>query len=100
MLIKTVIIEDEAHSVYVLDDLVTQLASDLTVSGTAGHKDSAVQLIESSAPDLVFMDVRIADGTGFDVLRSLTSRNFELIFVTAFDNYAMDAFALQPLIIC
>ena len=92
MLIKTIIIEDEAHSMYVLNDLISQLASDLTVSGTAGHMDSAVQLIENSAPDLVFMDVRIGDGTGFDVLRKLANRNFELIFVTAYDNYAMDAF--------
>jgi two-component system, LytTR family, response regulator len=92
MLIKTIIIEDEAHSVYVLNDLILQLATDLTVAGSAAHRDSAVQLIETSAPDLVFMDVRIGDGTGFDVLRSLTSRNFELIFVTAYDNYAMDAF--------
>ena len=92
MLIKTIIIEDEAHSLYVLNDLISQLASDLTVLGSAGHMDSAVQLIENSAPDLVFMDVRIGDGTGFDVLRKLANRNFELIFVTAYDNYAMDAF--------
>lgn len=92
MLIKTIIIEDEAHSAYVLGDLILQLATDLTVAGSAAHKDSAIQLIESSSPDLVFMDVRIGDGTGFDVLRCLTNRNFELIFVTAYDNYAMDAF--------
>jgi len=92
MSIKTIIIEDEAHSLYVLKDFITQLAADLTVTGTASHIDSAVQLIESSTPDLVFMDVRIGDGTGFDVLRKLTDRNFELIFITAYDNYALDAF--------
>ncbi|HEY8896764.1 MAG TPA: LytTR family DNA-binding domain-containing protein [Niastella sp.] len=97
MLIKTIIIEDEAHSVYVLNDLIGQLAADLSVSGTAAHINSAVDLIESSTPDLIFMDVRIGDGTGFDVLRRLTNRNFELIFVTAFDSYALDAFRFSAI---
>lgn len=92
MPIKTVIVEDEEKSVYVLHELIRQQASDLTVCGTASHIDSAVQLIETSAPDLVFLDVRIGDGTGFDVLRKLSHRNFELIFFTAYNHYALDAF--------
>lgn len=91
MRIKTVIIEDEEKSLSVLTGLIKRLADDLEITGTAGHVQEAVQLLEETAPDLVFMDVRIADGTSFDVLRKLSYRNFALIIVTAYDNYALDA---------
>jgi two-component system, LytTR family, response regulator len=97
MLFKTVIIEDEEKSVHVLQDLIDELAHDLTVCGTASHIESAIRLIETSAPDLVFMDVCIGDGTGFDVLKNLTNRNFELIFITAYDNYALQAFKFSAI---
>ncbi|AEV97007.1 hypothetical protein A4D02_18430 [Niastella koreensis] len=92
MYVKTIIIEDEESSLFVLQDLIGRLTTNLNILGTAGHLDSAIQLIKCSAPDLVFMDVRIGDGTGFDVLQKLSDRNFELIFVTAYDNYALEAF--------
>ena len=91
MTIKTVVIEDEQKSLHVLEDLIKQFASDLNVCGTAGHVETAIQEIETKSPDLVLMDVRIADGTSFDVLKRLSSRNFELIFVTAYDSYALEA---------
>ena len=91
MRIKTVIIEDEEKSLLVLTNLIKRLADDLEITGTAGHVQEAVQLLEETEPDLVFMDVRIADGTSFDVLRKLSYRNFALIIVTAYDSYALDA---------
>lgn len=91
MRIKTVIIEDEEKSLLVITNLIKRLADDLEITGTAGHVQEAVQLLEEMKPDLVFMDVRIADGTSFDVLRKLLYRNFVLIIVTAYDNYALDA---------
>jgi two-component system LytT family response regulator len=94
---KTVIIEDEEKSLHVLQDLIGKLAHDLTVCGTASHIESAIHLIETSAPDLVFLDVCIGDGTGFDVLQNLTNRNFELVFITAYDNYALQAFRFSAI---
>jgi two-component system LytT family response regulator len=91
MRIKTVIIEDEEKSLFVLTDLIKRLANDLEVVGTASHVQEAVKLLEEIEPDLVFMDVRIADGTSFDVLRKLSFRHFALIMVTAYDNYALEA---------
>jgi two-component system, LytTR family, response regulator len=92
MQIRTVTVEDEEKSLYVLHELIRQCAPDLELCGSASHTGNAVKLIETTAPQLVFMDVRIADGTGFDVLQQLSSRNFELILVTAYDHYAIDAF--------
>lgn len=91
MLIKTVIIEDEQKSVFVLTELVKLLAADLDICGSADNTDGAVRLITTTAPDLVFLDVCIGDGTGFDVLRQLPSRNFELVCVTAYNSYALEA---------
>jgi len=92
MPIQTVIVEDEEKSLSVLFELIKQFAPDLEVCGTAGFVDKALELIETKTPQLLFLDVRIADGSGFDVLRKLSSRRFELIFVTAFDHYAVEAF--------
>jgi len=91
MVIKTAIIEDEENSLKVLTDLVKQFAPGLEICGLASHVDQAVRLIESKKPDLVFMDVRLADGTSFDVLTKLSLREFVLIIVTAYDSYALDA---------
>src|SRR3981189_1460684 len=97
MPIRIAIIEDEQKSLYVLCELIKQFAGDLEVVGMAGYVDKAVELLETRAPQLVFLDVRIADGSGFDVLRKLSSTNFELIFVTAYDNYAVEAFRFSAI---
>jgi two-component system, LytTR family, response regulator len=91
MLFKTVIIEDEPNSQEAITTLIKNYSTNLELTGSAGGVEEAVKLIASQKPQLVFMDVRIADGTGFDVLRKLPVINFELIFVTAYDSYAMEA---------
>jgi two-component system LytT family response regulator len=72
--------------------MITRYAPDLELCGTAGHTSKAIALIETTAPRLVFLDIRISDGSGFDVLRKLSLRDFELICITAYDNYALEAF--------
>jgi two-component system LytT family response regulator len=91
MTINTVIIEDEEKCVSVLQQLIKEYAPECTLCGTAGHVHNAIRLIEEVQPQVVFIDIRIADGTGFDVLHNLTSHPFELIFVTAYDSYALEA---------
>ena len=94
MPIKTAIIEDEEKCLYVLESLISEYAAECRICGTAGHVEGAIRLIEEMEPQLVFIDIRIIDGTAFDVLKRLSSRNFELVFVTAFDSYAMEAIQL------
>ena len=91
MPIQTIILEDEAKNLDVISNLIRQFTSDIELIGSAGWVDKSVQLISEKTPQLVFMDIRLADGTGFDVLRKVTSRDFELIFVTAYEEYALDA---------
>lgn len=91
MRIKTIIVEDEEKTLFVINDLVQRYAPELQVVGTASHVNPAVELIDQMHPQLVFMDVQIGDGTGFDVLRALPAREFELVFITAYDSYALEA---------
>jgi two-component system, LytTR family, response regulator len=91
MNISTVIIEDERNNLEALTTLIKEYAEDIDVTGVAGHMKDAIALIEAKEPDLVFMDIRLADGTCFDVLQRLTYRDFVLIIVTAYNNYALEA---------
>jgi two-component system, LytTR family, response regulator len=91
-MIKTFIVEDEQKSLSALNTLIKNYASEMDVCGSTGYVNKAVELIEANKPDLVFMDVLIADGTSFEILNNLSSRHFELIFVTAYENYALNAF--------
>ncbi len=72
--------------------MIRQYASDLVVCGSAGDMASGIHLIETTAPQLVFMDVCLTDSTGFEILQKVSRRDFELILVTAYDSYALDAF--------
>ena len=97
MTIQTVVIEDEEKNLLVICDLMQQFGPELKLAGTAGSVAKSVELIDTVAPQLVFLDIRISDGTGFDVLQQLPSRGFELICITAYDNYAMEAFRFSAI---
>jgi two-component system LytT family response regulator len=91
MSIQAIIVEDEERSLHVICNLIRQVASDIEVVGSTGFVDKSVELIAEKMPQLVFMDIQLADGTGFDVLKRLRARDFELIFVTAYGDHAVDA---------
>ena len=95
MLLQTIVVEDEGKSFPLISDLIRSFPSDIKLIGSAGQVDKCVQLITDKLPQLVFMDTQLVDGTGFDVLRKVTSRDFELIFVTARSEYALDAFRVS-----
>jgi two-component system, LytTR family, response regulator len=66
------------------------------VSGEAGDADEAVALIERTSPDIVLLDVHLPGASGFDVLRRLNGRHVPVVvFVTAFDDYAIRAFEVN-----
>ena len=88
---KIVIIEDEQDNVDVIRGLINRFAGDFEYAGNAGNVTDAVQLMESVHPNLVFLDVRLADGTGFDVLKKFSKIDSQVIFITAYDNYTFDA---------
>ena len=90
--IRTVLIDDEPDSNRVLQTLLESYCPQVKVVGTADGVDSGFALIESTHPDLVFMDIEMNQGNAFDLLNRLDAISFHLIFVTAFDGHAVRAF--------
>ncbi|MBC7920378.1 MAG: response regulator transcription factor [Ferruginibacter sp.] len=88
---NAVIIEDELHSREFLKNVLAELFPDLPIVGVAESVPAGVALIERTRPDLVFLDIEMQSGTGFDLLQQLPQRNFDVIFTTAYDHYALRA---------
>ncbi|GAB2767513.1 LytTR family DNA-binding domain-containing protein [Rhabdobacter roseus] len=88
---KAVIIEDEFHSREFLKSVVTAWCEGVEIVGTAESVPEGVALIEAVAPELVFLDIEMQSGTGFDLLQQVRNRDFEVIFTTAYDHYAIQA---------
>jgi two-component system, LytTR family, response regulator len=90
-MIKAVIIEDELHSRNFLNNLVAEFCPQVSIAGMAASVAEAVALIKQTEPQIVFLDIEMQTGTGFDVLQQLDKRNFHVIFTTAYDHYAIKA---------
>ncbi|ATL49936.1 DNA-binding response regulator [Chitinophaga caeni] len=95
-MIKTIIIEDEPAIQKEIEWLVNQ-EEDLELVGTAGTVFSATELIRTQQPDLALMDIQLTDGTIFDVLQQLDDIPFQVIFITAYNHYAIKAIKLGAL---
>lgn len=96
-MLNVVIIEDEVRSQETLKSLLTEFCDDVHVLGMAGTVGEAVKLIENRKPELVFLDIELQTGTGFDVLNQVSDRNFDVIFTTAFEQYAIKAIKFSSL---
>lgn len=90
-MIRSVIVEDEMHSRETLKNLLSEFCTDVEVAGAADSVLNAVNLIREAKPDLVFLDIELQTGTGFDVLSRLSDVHFDVIFTTAFEHYAIRA---------
>jgi two-component system LytT family response regulator len=88
---KALIVEDEVRSRDFLKNLVDEFCPQLIVEGAAANVEEAVAFINNRFPDIVFMDIEMQTGTGFDVLQQVKHRNFHVIFTTAYDHYAIKA---------
>ncbi|MDZ4663571.1 MAG: LytTR family DNA-binding domain-containing protein [Bacteroidota bacterium] len=91
-MIKTLIIEDEQKSRDVLMKIIEKNCPELKVVGCATNVIEGVDLIKSLKPDLVFLDITMPDGSGFDLLEQVSDQKFELIFATASNSHAVRAF--------
>lgn len=91
-MIQTILVDDEIDSISVLQRLLETYCPQVTVVGTAAGVDTALPLIREMNPDLVFLDIEMIQGNGFDLLNKLQPFSFQVIFVTAFDEYAVKAF--------
>jgi two-component system LytT family response regulator len=91
-MIRTVVIDDELNGRNIIKSFVEKYCTGIEVIAEANSVASGLDCITENNPDLVFLDIQMQDGTGFDLLEKLPKRNFKLIFVTSFDHYAIKAF--------
>src|SRR5690554_370237 len=92
-MIQAIIIDDEQHCIDRLDYLFSTFSrKTIQVTGAFQTVESGIQGIEDLKPDLVFLDIQIGGRTAFDLLDQFPEIRFEIIFTTAFDQYAIRAF--------
>lgn len=91
MILKTLIIDDEHDAVNFISSIITEYCPQLEIVGTAHSIKDAGKLIVQTEPDLLFLDVEMPHGSGFDLLANFPDKKFEIIFVTAFNHYAINA---------
>ncbi len=94
---KTLIIDDEAHARESLSKMLSLNCPDITILGTASSANEAFEKITKLKPDLIFLDVEMPNGTGFDLLTRFSKPTFKVIFVTGFDQYALNAIKFSAL---
>jgi len=94
---RTIIIEDEVDAQSLLRKIITEYCNEVEIVGVVPDVKSAISLIEKMKPDFIFLDIQINGGTGFEVLDNLQEIDFDIIFTTAFEEYALKAFDYQAI---
>jgi two-component system LytT family response regulator len=90
-MIKGIIIDDEQNNITNLQRLLEKYCPEVIIAGSSTDANEAISLIKNSQPDLVFLDIQMPEKDGFQVLQELNSYDFEVIFVTAFSQYGIQA---------
>jgi two-component system LytT family response regulator len=96
-MIKAVIVDDERKSRESLKILLEDFCENVDVVGLASTVEEAIGQVGLNNPDVVFLDIQMNQETGFDFLNKITRKNFEVIFTTAYDEYALDAIKFSAL---
>ena len=90
-MMNVVIIDDESHARQSIRVILESQFKNINILGEAGNVVDAVELINSKKPDLLFLDINLEDGSGFDILKKLSYKQFKIIFITAYEEYAIQA---------
>lgn len=90
-MIRCVIVEDEEMARKVLKSLLAQYCPDVMVCAEADDITSGQEMIEAFRPDLVFLDIEMPGGSGFKLLNNIKDVDFEVVFITAYEQFAIKA---------
>ncbi len=91
MNLRAVLVDDEEKALKVLAIKIKRFFPEINIIATCQNPTEAIKTIETKKPDLVFLDIEMPQLNGFDVLQSIKNPDFEIIFVTAYSDYALDA---------
>lgn len=90
-MIRALIVDDEESGEQLLSKLITRKHPEITLLTSADSLQDAVSSINQYQPDLVFLDIRLGNDSGFEVLENTTYKSFHVIFVSAYSQYALEA---------
>lgn len=95
--ITAFIVDDEVQSRILLIKLLQQYLPEIGIAGQAASVDEALYGVQKHRPHILFLDIQINGESGFDLLRRLPVINFAIIFITAFNDYAVEAFRFNAI---
>jgi two-component system, LytTR family, response regulator len=100
-MITAVLIDDDKHLRKGLKALLERYTNDIVMIGEAESVKTGVKLLEKLQPQVIFLDIHLSDGTGFDILEQLANKggktNAHIVFITAHEQYAVKAFKFSAL---
>lgn len=96
-MLRALLVDDESKSRESLKILIEDFCEGVEVVGMASSVDEALASVEADAPNIVFLDIRMNKETGFDFLNKCKKINFQVIFTTAYSEYALDAIKFSAL---
>ncbi|MDD2963688.1 MAG: LytTR family DNA-binding domain-containing protein [Bacteroidales bacterium] len=95
--IKALLVDDDVSAQLLLNQIIDKLNTGISLCAVAATVAEAVEAIDTHEPDLVFLDISLPDGEGFDVLEQVTFHGFEVIFTTSHDEFALKAFEVSAI---
>lgn len=90
-MIKAIIIDDEKFARDNIKSILLSCHKNVKVIGEAENVEQGIELLNKEKPDIIFLDVEMPDGTGFDLLKKIKEKDFKIIFTTAHESYAIEA---------
>ena len=96
-MLKAIIIDDEANSRNALRQKLLHHCPEVNIIAECENGEEGIKAIEANKPDIIFLDVEMPRMNGFTMLQQLKEHNFEIIFITAYDHYAIKAIRFSAL---
>lgn len=93
--LKAILIDDELPSLQNLQQKLEEFCPDINVIATAQKPEEAIRLIEQHQPDVIFLDIEMPRMNGFKMLEEIKEKDFDIIFITAYNHYAIDAIRIS-----
>lgn len=94
---KIVVVDDEDKIVKTICKFINENIENVNIVGTANSANEAIEIIKNKKPDLVLLDIEMPFATGFDLLERLPDKDFDVIFITAYNQYAIKAIKMNAL---
>lgn len=94
---RAIIIDDERNAITALEIAIKDYCPEIEIIGTAQSAIDGIKEIQLKQPELVFTDIEMPNMTGLELIESFSDRNFEVIFVTAYNQYAIKAFKVNAI---